>query len=66
MVIEAKLNSSAIRAIRYTEESQILSVTFQSGGTYDYPAVPRDKVTGLLSAESAGKYFHKEIKQYAV
>jgi hypothetical protein len=64
--MRAELDSSAIKSIAYNEETQLLSVEFRSGGIYDYPSVPKDKVVGLLEAESAGKYFHKNIRQYSV
>jgi hypothetical protein len=66
MIIEAKLESSAIESIHYDENLDNLRVTFHSGGSYDYPSVPKEKVLGLLSAESAGKYFHQNIRQYSI
>lgn len=60
------LDSSAIESIAYTCKDKNLTITFTSGKSYDYPAVPKEIVLGLAHAESAGKYYHQHIKQYAV
>ena len=65
-MITAKFDSSAIESIRYVRANRNLTVTFTSGGSYDYPDVPEEKILDWLKAESAGKYFHKEIKQYSI
>lgn len=60
-----KMDSSAINQIAYDPETKVLKVTFQSGGTYDYFGVPQKVVKDWLAAESAGRYFHKHVKQYS-
>ncbi len=58
------LNSSAIRAAVYDEKSLTLSITFMSGKTYDYYAVPKAIYLGLIGAASAGEYFNANIRDY--
>lgn len=60
------LNSSAIRAAVYDEGMSTLSITFTSGKTYDYYAVPKAVYLGLIRATSAGEYFNANIRdQYS-
>ena len=66
MIIEKELKSSAIKEIRYDEDLRNLTITFTSGGKYDYPEVPKCEVEGLIKAESAGKYFNQNIKKYSI
>ena len=42
-----------------------LIVAFKSGGRYRYPDADRAVYEGLLAAESAGKFFHANIKPLA-
>lgn len=65
MKISAKVHSSAISKIEYDDESKELSVTFTSGGTYDYPGVPESEVMNLIKADSVGRYFHSHIRRYS-
>lgn len=64
--IEMFFDSSAISKAHYDTESKNMNITFTSGGSYDYPSVPKEIALGMAAAESAGKYFHKFIKPYAV
>lgn len=64
-MLRAKLESSAIQEVIYDENSRLLTVVFHHGGAYDYPDVPKEKVLGLIHADSCGKYFHREIRQYS-
>ena len=64
--IVMKVNSSAIEMVKYDRRTENLNITFTSGGSYDYPNVPEEIVLGLVSAKSAGKYYHQFIKSYAV
>lgn len=67
MIIRQEVeNSTAIAAFEYNTETEILSIQFMSGGTYDYPDVPEHIVMEWMNAESMGKYFNKEIRRYAV
>ena len=58
--------SSAIKRVKYNYKTRNLDVTFQSGGTYEYPNVDAKIVEGWLEASSTGQYFHQKIKRYSV
>lgn len=64
-MFEVMLKSSAIEKVCYDEVGKVLTVTFHSGGSYDYPDVPKEKFEGLVNADSCGRYFHKHIRQYS-
>jgi len=61
-------NSSIIRFIKWVESfdsssTGSLNITFRSNGAkYIYKKVPLKILIGLLSADSIGKYFIKNIK----
>ncbi|SKB69533.1 KTSC domain-containing protein [Parapedobacter luteus] len=58
--------SSVIRHIDYSETSNILKITFQTGAVYTYYEVPEMVYIGLRKARSKGKYFNAHIAgQYA-
>lgn len=60
------LQSTAIRAVDWNSMTSTLAITFASGGTYSYYAVPQSKYLGLIAAPSAGQYFNKNIRdQYS-
>ncbi len=40
-----------------------MRVIFSHGGAYDYYRVPREVYEELIKAESAGMFFHKNIKK---
>ena len=65
-MIEKEVISSAIKKIRYNEDNELLTITFSSGGSYDYPNVPKKKVEDMLVAPSIGKYFNSVIKPYSI
>ena len=54
------VQSSDLAAIDYWGGT--LTIAFRSGGVYEYFNVPRSEYTGLLQANSHGKYFHAHIK----
>lgn len=56
------LDSSAIKSFQYDKATEILTITFTSGGQYDYPNVPIDIVREWLEADSKGKFYNKEIR----
>jgi len=43
-------------------EDDTLFLKFNSGAVYKYPGVPADIYHALVTAESAGKFFHREIR----
>lgn len=54
------VKSSNISGIAH--DGQSLWVKFLNGTLYRYPTAGADLHTGMLTAESAGQYFHKHIK----
>lgn len=60
--LQAPMRSSAITRVEYDTDSQELLVTFPDGRTYSHVGVPQDVYDGLVSASSAGRYYHAVIK----
>lgn len=56
------LSSSAILAVSYNAAAMLLYITFRSGGTYTFYRVPPEIYYGLITAESAGRYYHACIR----
>ena len=56
------LVSSVIKSVEYDEETCELDITFTSGKTYRYVAVPPEVYADFLDAESKGQYFNYCIK----
>ena len=46
----------------YDPDTQELTISFRSGGTYTYQGVDQNKADGFASAQSPGKYFYGFIK----
>lgn len=57
------VESSNLKSIGYDDESEVLEIEFNSGGVYQYFAVPNTIYHGLMNAESHGKYFDVNIKK---
>ena len=55
-------NSSTIQEVAYDNLLGTMDVLFQSGGLYQYVAVPRELYVELTEAPSAGKFFHANVK----
>lgn len=53
--------SGLISEIDYDEATEELTLTLK-GGMYKYFDVPKQVFSDLLSADSAGKYFHSNIR----
>lgn len=53
-------NSSAIMLAK--RENDMLTITFTSGGKYKYDNIPAEVIDGLWNAESAGQFYHKNIR----
>ena len=51
-----------IASIGYSQADEILEVEFQNGRIYQYDGVPAAKHVSLLSADSVGAYFNKNIR----
>lgn len=57
------VKSSQIAQIGYDAEKQVLEIEFKGkGAVYQYSDVPKEVHTGLLAADSVGKYFNENIK----
>lgn len=55
-------NSGMMLAAEYDSETKVLTISFTSGTETSYEDVPGEIFVGLKYAESAGKYFHANIK----
>ena len=56
------LASFAISHVSYDSASGLLAVTFRPGRTYTFYRVPPEIYHGLMSASSAGRYYHAFIR----
>lgn len=54
--------SSNLASAAYDDQAKTLTVTFLSGESYLYHSVPYEVWHGLQHAQSAGSYFHRQIK----
>lgn len=53
-------NSSAIMLAK--SDNRTLTITFTSGGKYKYDDVPEDVIDAFWNAESAGQFYHRNIR----
>jgi hypothetical protein len=56
---KTNVNSSVISSVKY--ENGMLVVYFKSGNTYVFNGVSHSVASGLLAADSKGKYFNSNI-----
>ncbi len=56
------VKSSSIHEVGYDSETKTLGITFKNGRTYEYDDVHPVHYDELLKAESAGKYFHSNVR----
>ena len=63
MVSMVKVSSSAIDAIGFNKDDEVLYVTFSSGVRYRYFRVPSKIYEGLLKSASVGKFFDEHIRK---
>lgn len=54
--------SSQLQSGEYDDTSGAMTLVFRGGATYRYKNVPQALWEGLVAAESAGAYFHRQIK----
>jgi len=59
-----RLNSSNLRSADYDPWSATLTIVFHGGRVYLYLHVPPAEYSGLVRANSHGKYFHEHIKDH--
>ena len=62
-IINVVVNSSNISSASYDSENEKLTITFKSGGIYEYNNVPWNVFTKFRMAESQGKYFNLNISK---
>lgn len=56
------IESSMIRSIGYDANNSTLEIEFNSGAIWQYFDFPESSWYEFESADSQGKYFHREIK----
>lgn len=56
------VNSSQIKGQHYNEKDKKLILAFKSNRIYSYWPVTNEMYGKFLSAESQGKFFHKNLK----
>lgn len=54
--------SSNLAASAYDAHDRVLTVEFRGGRVYRYAGVPAETYHQLLTAESAGQFFAREIR----
>jgi len=57
-----RIQSSAISGAEYDDKNRRLTIQFAGGKLLELSDVPEHIFHGLLNAESAGKYWHENIK----
>lgn len=55
------VDSEMLVAVGYDQKSHRLMAAFRTGETYRYENVPSFVYTGLMSADSKGRYMHKYV-----
>jgi len=61
-MIRKPVESSNIKSIGYDPTNRTLEVEFNSGGIFQYSPITNEAYNMLISAESIGSYFHKNIR----
>ena len=56
------VKSSMLKSVGYDESQGILQVEFNNGKVFDYFNVPPVVFREMMESDSAGKYFHKNVK----
>lgn len=56
------VNSSNLQAVEYDPDTLVLRVTFTNGGQYEYEGVLQEIVDEMMSADSQGSYFHRNVR----
>lgn len=56
------VSSSRIEAVGYDERLKLLHIQFVNGSLYEYYNVPKNIYVGLITASSAGEYFHEYVR----
>ena len=56
------VSSNRLEAVGYDERLKLLQIQFFDGSMYEYYDVPKNIYIGLVTASSAGEYFHEYVK----
>lgn len=56
------IRSTNMKEVGYDLDTNTLEIVFRDGGIYRYFGVPESVYDGLISAASAGQYFHRMIR----
>jgi hypothetical protein len=59
---EVRVNSTLLAKVTYEAGQSTLQLEFCNGAIYRYLAVPADIYHQLLSADSKGTYFNRQIR----
>lgn len=54
--------SSHLKSVGYDPDTETLEVEFRTGPIYVYQKVPVDLIDRLLSSDSPGAFFNREIR----
>ncbi|HEX8152504.1 MAG TPA: KTSC domain-containing protein [Thermoanaerobaculia bacterium] len=57
-----RVESTVLAAVGYEPDTSVLEVEFRTGRVYRYYRVPRTAVVKMLTADSIGGYFNREIR----
>lgn len=57
-----RVNSSAIVAIGYDDQTARMRIQFQKGNSYDFCRVPANVHAAFIGAHSKGIYYNEHIK----
>jgi len=55
-------NSSMVSKGEYNDENEVLTLIWASGTSTDFRGVPKSVWDDLCTSESAGKFYHSQIK----
>jgi KTSC domain-containing protein len=61
-VSRTPVNSSALVSVGYDHDRLVLETELTSGAVYQYLDVPESVFLELMSADSLGKYYNKNIR----
>lgn len=58
-----RVESSVVRSVGYDRKLRVLEVEVAGGAIYQYLDVPAREYFALVSADSVGRYYNREIKE---
>jgi len=62
LIQRKEVRSSNLASVGYSARTKVLEIEFHSGAIYQYRNVPAEVHAELMSAESKGQYFVREIR----